>query len=183
MTPRRGSSTRSIPPTHGRWKKCWRCSRAPKWTRPGRRRSTYQLAYGHWKLAQFYAQPRGRSTGTRLRSRSARKAAQRCAKQAKAAIERDARMAEAVCNRGGLCGFCSGRAAAEARPPVRAAARCGRRIDPGQGQSAVQLIEALCAGGKSRIPQRSTAGEPSSRRSKPRRLRAPASPTGAMRKR
>jgi len=54
---------------------------------------SYQLAYGEWKLAQLLGEPQDERARAATRS-SASKAAKTCVQHARAAIERDPRMAE-----------------------------------------------------------------------------------------
>jgi len=54
---------------------------------------SYQLAYGQWKLAQLLGEPRDERDRAAAKS-SAGKAAKSCVQHARAAIERDPRMAE-----------------------------------------------------------------------------------------
>lgn len=109
---------------------------------------SYQLAYGHWKLAQVYAQAdvdqvSARNTGVPA------KAAKRCVEHARTARTLDQRMAEAyaleaVCDgmpraflrMAGLTGSC-----ARSR-----ALHTALSLEPQNPR--VLLIEAMCAGGK-----------------------------------
>lgn len=108
----------------------------------------YQLAYGHWKLAQVYSQADAREVSAR-NSSVVSKAAKKCVEQARTARTLDPRMAEAyaieaVCDgmpKGflrlvGLTGSC-----ARSRP-----LRTALSLEPQNPR--VLLIEAMCAGGK-----------------------------------
>jgi len=108
---------------------------------------SYQLAYGHWKLAQVAARTEGAQA--RTRNAAAAKAARSCVEHARDAYSLDERMAEAyaleaVCSdmpRGflrmaGLTGSC-----ARSRP-----LRTALTLEPANPR--ILLIEAMCTGGK-----------------------------------
>lgn len=108
----------------------------------------YQLAYGHWKLAQVYAQA-DVGEGSARNVGVATKAAKKCVEHARTARTLDQRMAEAyaleaVCDGmpkaflrlAGLNGSC-----ARSKP-----LRTALSLEPQNPR--VLLIEAMCAGGK-----------------------------------
>ena len=110
----------------------------------------YQLAYGHWKLAQLYAQPV--DDGARPDAKSqARKAAQRCAKQAKASLERDSNQAELYAIEAACADF-----APDARGGGSSACARSRAMKQAvtlaKDNPRVQLIQALCEETKTADP-------------------------------
>lgn len=101
---------------------------------------SYQLAYGHWKLAQLYAMPEEKP---RPNAKSlAAKAAQSCAKHAQAAIARDARMAEVYAIEAICDGFSPTRAGSPACTRSKSL-RTAMSMAPDNPR--VQLINALCS--------------------------------------
>jgi len=99
----------------------------------------YFSAYGQWKLAQLYAdaQASGKLTG---RSTPA-KAAQECQRQAKAALAKDGRLAEAHALQAICSGTTLGTADCSAKP-----LRTAMELEPQNPR--IGLIELLCAGSK-----------------------------------
>ena len=109
---------------------------------------SYQLAYGHWKLAEIYAQTAS-TDKPQVKSLST-KAAQTCARHANAGISADAAMAEVYAIKAICEDF-----APVARPD---AATCSRNkslktaLSMAPTNPRVRLIEALCAPGESNDP-------------------------------
>jgi hypothetical protein len=110
----------------------------------------YQLAYGHWKLAQLYAQPMDERAQSDMKS-IARKAAQRCAREAKAAIAHDANQAELYAIEATCDDF-----APDARgggSPACARSRAMKHaLTLAKDNPRVQLIQSLCQQGKTADP-------------------------------
>lgn len=111
---------------------------------------SYQLAYGHWKLAQLYLEPqteaRPRSSSNASQSKSlAARTAQSCARHAKEAIQLDPRTAElyaieAVCEGFSTTARSGGGSAACARSK---SLKTALSLEPDNPR--VKLIDALCA--------------------------------------
>ncbi len=112
----------------------------------------YQLAYGHWKLAQVYAQADVDEGSARTAGVATKKAAKKCVEHARTARTLDQRMAEAyaleaVCDGmpkaflrlAGLNGSC-----ARSKP-----LRTALSLEPQNPR--VLLIEAMCAGSKDAV--------------------------------
>jgi tetratricopeptide (TPR) repeat protein len=110
----------------------------------------YQLAYGHWKLAQLYADPSSQNSPVPHANSLAGKAADRCVKHARIAMEQDARMAEAYA----LEAVCSGMPQGFLRLPGLSGGNCekskslrtARELAPTDPR--VQLVDALCSSNK-----------------------------------
>ncbi len=94
----------------------------------------YFTAYGHWKLAQLYAE--AQIAGAATSRSSAAKAAQECERHAKAAIAKDGRMAEAYA----LLAICHGNPSGGncAAKPLKTALE----LEPQNPR--VRLIDLLC---------------------------------------
>jgi tetratricopeptide (TPR) repeat protein len=107
----------------------------------------YQLAYGEWKLAQLYADPTSQSSPLPHASSLAAKAAGQCVKHARAAIEQDARMAEAYA----LDAVCSGMPQGFLRLAGLSGGTCEKSkslktaLELAPTDPRVQLVNALCA--------------------------------------
>ncbi|HEU4655354.1 MAG TPA: tetratricopeptide repeat protein [Steroidobacteraceae bacterium] len=119
----------------------------------------YQLAYGEWKLAQLYADPESQRTPVPHAGSLAGKAAEQCVKHARAAIQRDPRMADAHA----LDAICSGMPQGFFRLTGLSGANCEKSkslktaVELGPGNPRVQLISALCSASKSEKASSSVA--------------------------
>jgi tetratricopeptide (TPR) repeat protein len=111
---------------------------------------SYQLAYGHWKLAKLYAQRPATDQSSANGKSLATKAAQSCVRHANNAIGSDAAMAEVHAIKAICEDF-----APVARPD---AATCSRNkslktaLSLAPTNPRVRLIEAFCAPGESNEP-------------------------------
>lgn len=107
----------------------------------------YQLAYGEWKLAQLYADPDSQRSPIAHANASAGKAAEQCVKHGRAAIEQDARMAEAYA----LEAVCSGMPQSFFRLRGLSGGSCEKSkslkkaLELAPSNPRVQLIAAMCA--------------------------------------
>jgi tetratricopeptide (TPR) repeat protein len=108
----------------------------------------YQLAYGNWKLAQLYEAPDPQGRSKPRASGLANKAAGECQKHARAAIQQDARMAEAYA----LDAICDGMSQGFLRS--LGGGNCEKHrslktaLELAPADPRVQLISALCASNK-----------------------------------
>jgi tetratricopeptide (TPR) repeat protein len=110
----------------------------------------YQLAYGHWKLAQLYAQPIDERTPADTKS-MARKAAQRCAKEAKAAIQHDANQAELYAIEATCADFATD-VRGGGSPACSRSRAMKQAMTLAKDNPRVQLIQSLCQQGKTADP-------------------------------
>lgn len=103
----------------------------------------YQLAYGNWKLSQLYLQPLANAQPRPNAKSLASKAAQTCARHARAAVEKDAGLAEALAIEAACDGHSatahSGSAGCANSKPLRTA------VGLAPNNPRVQLIQAICA--------------------------------------
>lgn len=110
----------------------------------------YQLAYGQWKLAQLYADKDSQRTPVPHASSLAGKAAEQCVKHARAAIEQDARNAEAYA----LEAVCSGMPQGFFRLVGSNGGGCEKSkslktaAELAPSDPRVQLIQAMCTSAK-----------------------------------
>jgi hypothetical protein len=108
----------------------------------------YYLAYGHWRLAETYADQAAQNKRSDARGLASR-AARDCAEHAEAAYKQDARLAEAYALEA-ICSSPPGRAASPgARRPSGSCAksrvlRTGLEIEPANPR--IRLIEVICSG-------------------------------------
>lgn len=110
----------------------------------------YQLAYGNWKLAQLYAAPDPQNQSKPRASSLAGRAAGECQKHARAAIQQDARMAEAFA----IEAICDGMSQGFLRSLGGSGGNCEKNkslktaLELAPTNPRVQLISALCASTK-----------------------------------
>jgi hypothetical protein len=110
----------------------------------------YQLAYGNWKLAQLYADPGSQHSPVPHAGSLAGKAAEQCVKHAHAAIDQDARNAEAYA----LEAVCGGMPQGFFRLVGASGGGCDKSkslrtaIELAPSDPRVQLIQALCMSAK-----------------------------------
>ena len=104
---------------------------------------SYQLAYGHWKLAQLYGEPQDERARTNTRS-SAGKAAKACVQHARETIAKDPRMAEIFAIEAACDDFSAG-------APGGGSAACARSksmrtaLTLGAENPRVHFVNALCS--------------------------------------
>ncbi|HEY7641222.1 MAG TPA: tetratricopeptide repeat protein [Steroidobacteraceae bacterium] len=103
----------------------------------------YQLAYGNWKLSQLYLQPLANAQPRPNAKSLASKAAQTCARQARAAVEKEAGLAEALA----IQAACEGHSAAARTGSAGCASSKPLRTAAGLAPDnpRVKLIQAICA--------------------------------------
>jgi tetratricopeptide (TPR) repeat protein len=103
----------------------------------------YQLAYGNWKLSQLYLQPLADAHPRPNAKSLASKAAQACVRQARNAVEKDARLAEALAIEAACDGHSAtargGSAGCANSKPLRTAAGLAPE------NPRVRLVQAMCA--------------------------------------
>ena len=109
---------------------------------------SYQLAYGNWKLAQLYAQPKDDHSDTKSQ---ARKAAQRCAKEAKASLERNGNQAELYAIEAACADFAPD-APGGGSPACAKSKSMRQALTLAKDNPRVQLIQLLCQDGKATDP-------------------------------
>jgi hypothetical protein len=108
---------------------------------------SYQLAYGHWKLAQIYSAPADKVPPNA--KVLAAKSAQACVRHAQAAVAADARMAEAYA----ILAVCDTFSVSRASPPACARNKSLRwAVELAPDNPRVKLIEALCSTMKTSDP-------------------------------
>jgi tetratricopeptide (TPR) repeat protein len=110
---------------------------------------SYQLAYGNWKLAQLYAQPEDRAQADT--QSLARKAAQRCAREAKVSLERDDNQAELYAIEAACADFAPG-APGGGSPGCARSKAMRQAVTLAKDNPRVQFVQALCQDGKAPDP-------------------------------
>jgi len=105
----------------------------------------YYGAYGNWKLSQLYAEGQANDKTART---SAGKAGQECERQARAAVTRDARMAEAYA----LEAICAAAGASLIGGNCARSKSLRTALELAPQNPRVRLIELMCSGGEEANP-------------------------------
>jgi tetratricopeptide (TPR) repeat protein len=103
----------------------------------------YQLAYGNWKLSQLYLQPLADAHPRPNAKSLAAKAAQACVRHARSAVDKDARLAEALAIEAACDGHSATARSGSAGCANSKALRTAAGLAPDNPR--VKLVQAICA--------------------------------------